>query len=269
MRKNEVYWVIGESTNCGKTTVSCGLIRHLNLVGKGAFGFKPFSAARILERLHQFQPGVDLKSELVGNDGRRLCDASGLSDQYLHDVVNPYYMLFRNNVNEPVLSRVGSKCLKNSSYSRLSFYDVCLKNENIKNALDGFAPLNKANYSSNPVDFEEQAEAAYQLLLAKKPCSHVIEGAGPLLPIWRKKEPQQVNHILAIMKGRIFFCKNVNMYIRNSSAGRPSFKALFGGGKISLQDVKSLPIKKVAQGQVDAATDSLISKLLNSNYSSQ
>ena len=101
-------------------------------------------------------------------------------------------MLFRNNILEPVLSRTGSKCLGNSFYSKLSFYDICLESEKIKDALGKFSPLNEANCSRRPVDCEQQAEAAYQLLQGENPYSIVIEGAGPFLPFWRKKSLSQL-----------------------------------------------------------------------------
>ena len=216
-----------------------------------------------MQRLHLLKPDAGLKSELVGHDGRKLCAASGLSDSSLYDVVNPYFMLFRNNILEPVLSRTGSKCLGNSFYSKLSFYDICLESEKIKDALGKFSPLNEANYSRSPVDFEQQAEAAYQLLQGENPYSIVIEGAGPFLPFWRKKIPQPVNHVLAILRGRIFLVKNANMHICNSGSGLVGIQGLFRAGKISLQNAKSLPIQRAAQDQVVTATDVLISKLMN------
>ena len=262
MNRVEIYWVVGESTDCGKTTISCGLIRYLNSIGKSALGFKPFAGARILQGLDRFKEDLS-RHEIVGNDGVRLCAASGLLDSSMYDVANPHFLFFRNNILEPVLSRTGSKCLKNSFYSKLEFFDVCMKNNKIKDALSNFPQLSEASYFHGSVDFEQQAEAAYRLLLERRPHSLVIEGAGPFLPFWRKKSRQQVDHVLVILRGRAFFFENVNMNVVNDGSGLSGIQDLLRSSKIVFQKARSLPVQMVAPSQIDSATDVLVSRLLN------
>lgn len=128
MTKTEVYWVIGEDTDCGKTTIATALIRELNRLGISSMGFKPISGILFTEKHDLLNDEFPLsKCGIFGNDALKLCDASPLSTREMLDIVNPSLLLCHDSYDEPLLIRVGSRQCKNIEYFKFNSLDDFLK----------------------------------------------------------------------------------------------------------------------------------------------
>ena len=85
-----VYWVVGNGTDVGKTTVATALIKVLSARGQRTIGFKPYAASllhTIIDFMIEKYPKVPCK--LFGNDAWELTAASPLTGLEIIDPDQP------------------------------------------------------------------------------------------------------------------------------------------------------------------------------------
>nr|WP_137006755.1 dethiobiotin synthase [Synechococcus sp. UW106] len=265
MKNPEIYWVIAAGTNFGKTTITTALIRTLNLLGTPAVGFKPVAGCELSEAHCFIEKYSQYNSELSGNDSRKLCEASPLTNRDMVDIVNPHYLIFKQHPLRPVFWRIGSRHLENFSYFKGENYDNCMKDNTHRRVISNSSmPITGAQYV-NTVDSSEQIEAAYQALLRLEPNAMVFEGAGRLLPVWGRNNGASIfaNHLIIITRGKLNFIRGINFRAQQRDNRIMPLAYLVNQINFSQQKVLSLPINKVQPDQLESYSDSLIQKLLN------
>lgn len=113
----EIYWVVGEGSDVGKTTIAAALIAFLNAEGERAIGFKPFAASLLHENIDfMFENYPGVPSKLFGRDAWHLAKASPLTDGDWIDLVVPTQLLCYPNWRSAILMRSGSASLNNVEY---------------------------------------------------------------------------------------------------------------------------------------------------------
>ena len=95
LKKPEIYWVVAAGSSFGKTTISSALIRALNSLETQSVGFKPIAGMELSKAHSYIDQYSKYNSELVGNDARKLCDASPLTSLDMADIVNPHFLIFK------------------------------------------------------------------------------------------------------------------------------------------------------------------------------
>ncbi len=263
MHSPDVYWVIGDSTNCGKTTIACATARVLNASGRSAIAFKPILGTRFKET-YELLLNYNPESEygLCGDESINLFLSSDLSDWKLLDVVNPFWMLFRESIKEPMLVRCGSKSLNTLSYHKSSLFDEFAAQKDLKNFL-GYSPLSTLDMTALPVPSEylPKIEAAYSHLEGLKPEAIVIESAGPFLPVWR--EEQAVTHIIFISAGSVYLFPEINLKKRFDTSRVLHVKNIQTELNAAGDSARSLKMKQVERSRVASFSDKLMAQLLH------
>jgi hypothetical protein len=217
---SEIYWVIGQKKDIGKTSIASALIETLNKQGIPTVGFKPFAGMF-------FHEGIDFLVEensssncaFFGTDSMILTQASPLTDKTFFDIVCPWQMLIAedkavlirsgssvlNNV-ELLVTPFGKKYLDRPDISRIIKKSSLLLNE-IK-LINTPSQYNFSNFNSKP---HEKIAKSFSFLKNTKPQAIVCEGAARFIPVWGSYS--NVNHIFLINEGVIYFYKNLNIKI--------------------------------------------------------
>lgn len=204
-----VYWVVGDGTDVGKTTVAAALIAALNARGTRAVGFKPYAGGPLLglvDFMVERYPGTP--SRLFGNDGWELIGASPLTGPDLIDVVVPVQMITHPVWDKVVLMRTGAAVTGNLEYF-CSADGARLKDRpDVKDiiARTGLPFAEAAVHETVGLRdgtgdaFAKQA-LAYDHLVGLGVDAVVCEGAGRWMPIW--PGGPAVNHAVIVANGMI------------------------------------------------------------------
>ena len=211
-----IYWVVGNGTDVGKTTVATALIKVLNARGQRTIGFKPYAASllhTIIDFMVEKYPKVPCK--LFGNDAWELTMASPLTGPEMIDLVAPVQLLCYPNWQSAILVRSGSFLLDNVEYL-CSDNGAALRERTDFQALarvTGF-PLGEA-VVRNGLGLDETAhlspekpKQAFGRLLELGVDAVVCEGAGGWLPVWQ--DCPVANHVLEVADGRVLFCPDLD-----------------------------------------------------------
>lgn len=191
--KPTIYWVIGNETNAGKTTIASALIKVLNERGSKTIGFKPFAASRLQDVLDlMLEEYPTSPSKLFGGDAWKLTMASPWTGVDCLDLVVPVQALCYPNWESIIMVRTGSHRLENVAY-------YCTRRAAaLKNRVDvqSFArisglPLDNSTILKEDVGFQfaagmapEKQRHAFAALLDIGVDTVVCEGAGHWLPMW-------------------------------------------------------------------------------------
>ena len=89
----EIYWVVGDQTDIGKTTIAAALIRVLNQNQIPALGFKPYGGSNLRDVV-DFMLAQFPKSNCAayGPDALKLTRASPLTSDEHIDLVCPVFL---------------------------------------------------------------------------------------------------------------------------------------------------------------------------------
>lgn len=259
--KTDITWVIGMTTNSGKTTVASSLIRVLNALGKKTIGFKPIAGIRFSQSRNLLINEIPFSDcGMFGGDALKLCDASPISDRGMLDIINPRLLLFKDNILEPLLIRIGSKKLNNLCYYRGEFLEEFLKDdENKKIFKQSLLPIKCPMLSDQNVS---HIEAALKYIFALGPDAIVMEGAGPFLPVWAGSH--FVNNILMLSDGKIYFLKDINLKLSLKHNEKVHIKSFLQHFKIPKEKILSFPVTRVAAEKVEEYSYDLIKHILSS-----
>lgn len=212
-----IYWVVGNGTGVGKTTIASALIKVLNASGDRSIGFKPF-AASLLQDLVDFMiekyPGS--RSKLYGNDAWELTMASPLTGADLVDLVVPTQLLCYPTWQSTVLMRTGSASLNNVEYFCSEYGDTLKDRPDLQDiiARSGLPFGEAVVRESIGLDLSasvspEKPKQAFNCLLDIGVDAVVCEGAGSWLPIWQ--DCPAVNHVIFVADGMVIFFPGLDL----------------------------------------------------------
>lgn len=266
----EIYWVVGDQTDSGKTTIATALIRALNQAGIPTVGFKPVAAIRLQQQIDFiFENYPKHNSRLFGSDSLELSKASPLTDESFLEVVVPTHFLCYSNWLSTVLIRNGSGILNDAEFYRPSDTTDFYQRADIKQLVGRIhLPISKAKICDgiNARNFhllpgEKQAKA-FDYLIGLNPNAVVCEGAGSQLPVWTGCPV--ANHLLLIAGGWINFFPSINIKVQidNSTATLPNFQTLAPLLKNAANRCVSAPIELVAKEIRDKTTENVVRRLL-------
>lgn len=262
---SNVFWVVALNTNAGKTSLASALIRVLNEKGIPALGFKPIVGMRYSEGVDNFHLYDSRKCGLHGSDATKLCYASPITQDVMPSVIAPNQLLFRNNIKEPLLTRMGSPQLGNLTYYKGSYLDDFIKIPKIKDTLQKSVPIeNLADWlmpeEQRPVEF---IASALNFLESLGPEEIVMEGAGPLLPSF--KGVNHAKNILLIQGNRITFFENIDIQIHIKHEKLIHIEQILPKLHSHARNPVTVELKKVNPSMLEVYYDHLVRQLLT-NY---
>lgn len=222
----ELYWVAGNGTDVGKTTIACAAIRVLNAQGKRSVGFKPFGASllhNIVDFIIEKYPNAPCK--LFGGDAWKLTMASPWTDIDSIDLVSPIQTLCYSDWKTIILVRTGARLLGNVEYF-CSEYGHSLKDRpDFRRLIDYTGlPMDDAvvvedlDRDTTAAMAPEKQKHAFGKLLDLGVDAVVCEGAGRWISTWPDCPP--ANHLLFVADGNVTLIPNLNWTLpaQNGSA---------------------------------------------------
>lgn len=206
----EIYWIVGDGTSVGKTTLACALIRALNAAGTPAAGFKPYAAMRLDEVTRLVADLAPSPWRLRGEDALELARASPLTTPEMGDIVGPAQFVCDAHWPSAVLARTGSMALDNVEYfssdqalpvaERL---DILAVLEKTGLPLGTARRLDTLNFYHAAALSPEKQKLAFDCLIAQGAAAIVCEGPGRFMPNWQ--DCPGANHVISIAGGRATF----------------------------------------------------------------
>jgi hypothetical protein len=218
--KPEIFWVVGEGTDVGKTTVTAALTRLLNRHGRRTVAFKPYTLSRLWSSIdflvREYPPH---KEKLSGSDAHLLSLSSPHTNADMTELITPCNAFAFPGWTFKVLMRAGSSETGNVRYFTSARAKELLKRPDFQRLTERvFLPMDRAEVISEetmnraPALFPEVKSQAFRHLAETKPESMVFEGAGRLLPVWRGSP--LVNHIFVLEDGRMTFYRNIDRHFQ-------------------------------------------------------
>lgn len=214
-----VYWVVGDGSDVGKTTIASAAIAVLNQSGTRTVGFKPYAAGRLHEFLDfmlEKYPGTP--SKLFGSDGWNLTTASPVTGPDCLDLVVPVQLICYPGWSSSLLVRTGSTRLNNIDYFTGPKGHALLDRPDFQQLVEktGF-PLADATVAKK-LDFEtvasmapEKQELAFETLAGMGVDAIVCEGASHWMPTWSGFPA--INHLFYISDGNVALFPNLDLEI--------------------------------------------------------
>lgn len=237
----DIYWVVGEATNVGKTTVACALIRALENREQQSIGFKPYVGGRFRDLIDfAYAQFPKIPNTVFGSDGFELCSASSLTCDSDVDLVTPWQLIFNSKSDKDnMFIRTGSQELGNVQYYRTPLFDKLLTRRDIHKIVEDLKwPVENTDLvdlsviSRRTID-QEIPDLAFTHLLRRNPKAVVVEAAGPFLPVWQGCP--RVNHIVLVGNNEITLIANINVSVKY--AGKRPFYT-----KELIANIKKMPV---------------------------
>lgn len=264
-------WVIGNTTNAGKTTLASALIRALNETDQPAIGFKPYSLVRFTEQADIAQSLYGQTTcRCFGSDGVQLARASPLLSNDDLELIQPVVFCSFPKYKHTVLLRTGAQQLDNRSFKRPSLARNHLTIPNFAELLEtvsnGSAQLTSGGTSEPKLDFRfaphwgrDVVEASLAHLLARTGAKHVVcEGAGIFLPNWQSQ--RRVKHAVYIHEHTVRFWFDVNIAVDSPDRRLQTANTLLAQLTDITPTVLQLPI--CATAERDEVATNLIKRTL-------
>jgi hypothetical protein len=213
----EIYWVVADNTDAGKTIISCALIRVLNNAGVPTVGFKPYGGMALKDDFDFMIENYPKSNTLLyGSDAAELAKASPLTTIDMVEVIGPSYRLRHSRIEDVVLLRKGALLLNNREFFKLdttaNFYqrpDAQILMDKAKLPLRDAQIIKSKNPRSIDLMQPEKLVAAFEFLKSLNPKAVVCEGASAHLPAW--KNGPKINHLFFISKGDVKFLPNIDL----------------------------------------------------------
>lgn len=221
-----VYWVIGDETDVGKTTVATALIRVLNQNQIPTVGFKPFGGSSLRDvadfMVDRF-PGSSCAA--YGPDALKLAKSSPLTSEEHVDLVAPAYFFYYPNSKTFLLARTGSASLGNVEYYKSEVTRPIFERPDIQTLFQkARVPIAKAQtlkkiwYYGVHVLARKKIADAFRQLVTGDTKAVVCEGAWYFLPSW--EDCPVANHVLLISSGVLHFYPNMNFSLGKERSGQ-------------------------------------------------
>ena len=258
----KIFWVIASTTNAGKTSLASSLIRILNNKGVSALGFKPIAGMRYSEGVKDFHLYDSLHCGLYGSDANKLCSASPLTRDVMPSIIAPSQLLFKNNIMQPILYRMGSTQLGDLTYYKGRFLDNFIKDPNIKSTLAKQIPI--SGHTCWPTEEKKQSSqfisTSLDYLKSLKPQEIVMEGAGPFLPSF--KGVNKVNNVFLIIADKIHYFENINITFTQKNSTPIPIEPFLQKIRVTSKAPKTIRIKKVDIAMIERYYDEQVRQLL-------
>lgn len=264
-----IYWVVGNGTDVGKTTVASALIKALNEAGDRAIGFKPYAVSLLHHSVDfMIEKYPRSQAKLFGNDAWELTVASPLTDADMIDLVVPTQLLCYPSWQSTVLMRTGSASLDNAEYFCSERGAELQDRSDIKDivAKTGL-PFGAANLRQDigikgaACVSPEKQEQAFGRLLEIGVDAVVCEGAGRWLPVWQNCPA--VNHVIYLASGMVRFFPSVDLSFPFKPTDElQDVKTLTAILKASKLRMYSSPFYLVEEGRRDASVGALAQGIL-------
>ena len=262
----QIFWVVGDNTNVGKTTVTAALIRTLNGLNHKTIGFKPYAGARLMDVVDLLEEIVVGDQMLVGRDARKLAQASPLTPPSCLELINPSWRVTHPSRDNSVMIRKGSLAIgQRRFFQTRSTVDLVQRDDFLRlNAHIGLPVESMFMLESQPadsLDFLDQRiqVQSFEQLVALGPEVMVCEGAGRLLPYWRGSPA--VRHIFLITNGDLLLFPNVNLVIsqaeRSPLTSAPTVSAIMQNLKGRKHIRKTIPVFRPSE--LDHKMDEFVS----------
>lgn len=211
----EIYWVVGDGTGVGKTSISCGLLRVLNDAGRPAVGFKPFGGVRLFGRIDFIVENYPrFGRTLFGNDALRLAESSPLTDESMVEIVAPIHYLFYTAFRTTLMARAGASRLGNVEFFRHPRLEALSTRKDIARIVDELLPPpdTATPMTADLIDRRgdlaaDKCNRSYDYLRTLGPQAMVFEGAGPFLPTWPGASAP--DHVVVVADGTATLFRNV------------------------------------------------------------
>lgn len=269
--KPELFWVVGDGTDVGKTTVAAALVRLLNKRGRRTIAFKPYALTR-------FSSAVDFlirecppeKARLFGSDSLELAMSSPHTTAEMADLIAPCNAFSFPTWSFKFLIRVGSARTGNLRYFTSARARELLHRSDFQALMKRIhLPLDKAEIIAErdmalaPSLFSKAKSVAFDQLRQMQPDAIVFEGAGELLPIWRGGPT--VNHVITLSGGQISFCLNLDTNFQPKNQRRVPLALLAPHIDASGASVTSVNHLLVEKALVPHTTEMLLDELLRTS----
>lgn len=267
----ELYWVIGDGTGVGKTTLAAALVRVLGRAGHAAVGFKPYAAARLndlIDFMLAEYPGAPCS--LFGADTVKLAQASPLTqDPGLVDLVGPVQFLCHPHWRQVLLARSGSTCLANVDFFSDAAQQELRERADIRSLADraglplrSAAPVSGLAFAAAHRLAPAKVADAFGELLRRGARHVVCEGAAMYLPAWQGSPP--VDHVLLVADGAVHFLPDLRLPPEEASGPRMrTTRDLLDVFKAATHR-HSTPLLPVESARRDRLAEQIVTALLKS-----
>jgi hypothetical protein len=217
----QIYWVVANSTNAGKTTISSALVSVLAERSFKPVAFKPYSGSKfvdIMDLLHERRHMTTAR--LFGSDGAKLIEASPCLNPQDADLVQPIILVYFPEFEQPIMARVGSHQAGDVRYIKTPFsvglearpdYAKMLECLGLDNASLKF-DIRELRFAQTPALSNSSVEACFQHLVNTHQPTHVVcEGASSFAPFWHAQ--RLVHHVVYLQCNELFFYPNANLVL--------------------------------------------------------
>ena len=264
----DIYWVVADGTDAGKTTLAAALVSTLNRLGTPTIGFKPYSVAHFqlifdfFSRYCAREPGF-----IIAPDGWQLMMASPLTRDFGASMVEamvPVTVLSYPRWKDKFILRTGSVRLNNRELfisdhteSLLKRNDFTRFHKELALPFERATKLSMEEIAACVSMHEEKKQHAFGHLVNLGAQAVVCEGASQLLPAWRGMP--RVNHIFYISSGKLTFFPNLDI----------ATESMDWHGGVKIQELLKALAAKKAKGQAhplylatDENRDATLEKIL-------
>ena len=265
----ELYWVAGNGTDVGKTTIACAVIRVLNARGKRTVGFKPFGASLLHDSIDFFlEKYPTAPCKLFGGDAWKLTMASPLTGADSIDLVSPIQTLCYSDWKNIILVRTGSNRLHNVEYFCSAYGQALSDRPDFRTLIDrtglpfGDAVVVKdMDRDSTASMAPEKQKQAFAELLELGVDSVVSEGAGRWITTWPDCPP--TGHLFLVADGQVTLLPDLNWTLpaQNGSA----LQCMRENADVYTNPQKrsfSVPLYVVESGRRDEVAEQAVGELL-------
>jgi hypothetical protein len=217
----QIHWVVANSTNAGKTTISSAWVSVLAERSFNPVGFKPYSGGKFVDTMdlmHDWRHKTTAR--LFGADGAQLIKATPCLTPQDIALVQPIVLVYFPDFDQPILARVGSLQTGDVRYIQTPFsmglqarpdYVKMLESLGLADASLKFE-VRDLRFAQTPALGHASVEACFQHLVRTYQPTHVVcEGASSFLPFWSAQHV--VHHVVYLQRNELFYYANANLVL--------------------------------------------------------
>lgn len=244
MGQRDFYWVIGEGTDIGKTTLATALLRIFNRRRHPAIGFKPYSAvllSQLADESWEIDPAAG--GMIAGLDARKLALSSPLTSADDIECIVPVQYVCHPHFHSALLARTGSRAIGDKALVRSDHHRAFLDRPDIAAffdrrgiALGEMAAAEHLKLAACPGHSQDEVVRSFDHLTARDGIAAIVcEGIGQFLPVWR--DMPVVDHLLHVGMNAVRLFPNIRLSLdgRRYETLQTSkmIDHLLGGGAVS------------------------------------
>jgi hypothetical protein len=217
----EFYWVIGQGTDVGKTTLATALLRILNRRHYPALGFKPYSATLLTSVIDAMcDPDATDKGKLFGSDAVDLATHSPLTGIADVECIVPVQYICYPNFHSAIVARIGSDIIGDRLCLRSDHQRAFLDRSDIVAIFDrndaptrDMVSADHLRLSTCPARSQDHVARSYRNLASRDGVTAIIcEGVGQFLPLWRGMPV--IDHLFYVEMSSVRFFPNIRLDLK-------------------------------------------------------